>query len=558
MKYSMGLALICTASLMLSFSCGKNGAPPPPVPTDPCIVNGVDTCRLNEVLAATISLNNEKQVIHSFGASDCWSIKFVGKNWPLEKRNQIADLLFSKDVDINGNPKGIGLSMWRMNVGAGSFEQGAASKITSKWRREECFLTSSGSYDWTKQSGNRWFAQAAKQRGVENLLIFSISPPVNYTKNGLAFGGAGAAELGKLNLQANKYPDFADFLTEVAKNYNQSGIPVNYISPINEPQYNWIGNSNGEASQEGSSATNAEAFEVVKQLNTKLIAKGLPTKVAFGETASHNYLFGIVSGNTDRSDVVNYFWNPSGVGYLGNYTSVEKIASGHSYFSQPDINSLINNRTSLASRMSAVNSSVAFWQTEYCILSGEDNIAGNIRDLGMNSALYIARVIHTDLALANAASWQWWLGVSSGDYKDGLVYITDPNGNMGELPATETDGLVFPSKMLWAFGNYSRFIRPGMIRVNASLQNNTDPIVAASNLMISAYKNPTTKQLVVVVLNMSANDKRIKLSGLTISGNLLKTYTTSATQDLRYSETQAGSNISIGAKSVVTFVGTYQ
>ena len=43
--------------------------------------------------------------------------------------NQIADWLFSTENDANGQPKGIGLSLWRFNVGAGSTEQGENSQM---------------------------------------------------------------------------------------------------------------------------------------------------------------------------------------------------------------------------------------------------------------------------------------------------------------------------------------------------------------------------------------------------------------------------------------------
>ena len=541
--------------LMILLSCNKNSGPT--APQNPCVVNGVDTCLANTTLTATVMANEEIQTIHSFGASDCWGIKFIGKNWPIDKRNQIADLLFSRQFDQNGNPKGIGLSMWRINVGAGSYEQGEGSHIGSDWRREECFLDSTGAFDWSKQAGNRWFAEAAKQRGVENLLLFAISPPVSMTKNGFAFAMDGA-ELGKFNLRADKYGNYADFLTEVAKSYQQSGLSINYISPLNEPQWNWNAGSNGIASQEGTGASNGEAFEIVKQLDGSINAKNLNARIAFGEVGAHNFAYGVVSNNSQRSDVMNFFWNPSSSGYLGNFQHVEKILSSHSYFSQPDVSSLINNRTALASRMSGVNSNVKFWQSEYCILSGEDNTAGNGRDLGINSALYIARVIHTDLAIGNATSWQWWLGVSPSDYKDGLVYVSDLNGNMGELSSTRTDGLVYPSKMLWALGNFSRFVRPGMVRIKASLENNIDPAVAAGNLMISAYKNNISKEVVIVVINMSSADQEIKLSGLNFSGSLLKTYTTSATEDLKFSEIPSGSKFTISGKSIKTLVGVYQ
>ena len=87
-----------------------------------------------------------------FGASDAWSMQCIGL-WTQEKQNQIADWLFSMENDENGKPKGIGLSLWRFNVGAGSTEQGEASQIASPWMRTECFLQADGTYDWNKQQG---------------------------------------------------------------------------------------------------------------------------------------------------------------------------------------------------------------------------------------------------------------------------------------------------------------------------------------------------------------------------------------------------------------------
>ena len=96
-------------------------------------------------------LASPRQTIHIFGASDCWRVKYIGKNWPIEKRNQIADLLFSSELDSWGNPKGIGLSMWRFNIGSGSHEAGDNGGVASLWRRAECFLDKEGDWDWDKQ-----------------------------------------------------------------------------------------------------------------------------------------------------------------------------------------------------------------------------------------------------------------------------------------------------------------------------------------------------------------------------------------------------------------------
>lgn len=57
------------------------------------------------------------QTMDYFGASDCWSMQFIGL-WPQEKQNQVADWLFSTENHENGQPKGIGLSLWRFNVGS--------------------------------------------------------------------------------------------------------------------------------------------------------------------------------------------------------------------------------------------------------------------------------------------------------------------------------------------------------------------------------------------------------------------------------------------------------
>lgn len=545
--------------IFLLVACSKGGAPATLLqPANPCLVNGIDTCAAAaKVIKVSINLNQAFQTIHSFGASDCWSIKYIGKNWPEAKRNEIADLLFSKGFDANGNPKGIGLSMWRSNIGAGSFEQGVASKISSDWRREECYLNSNGTYDWTKQAGNRWFAKAARDRGVENLLLFSISPPVSMTKNGYAFGPDGA-EKSKLNLVAGKTDAFADFLTEVVKRYNQDGLPVKYLSPVNEPQWDWTANSSGKASQEGTAATNEELTVLIKAIDQKITSKTLPVKMAATEVAALNYMYQSVADNPLRSDAVNYFWNAGSSGYIGNLPSMEKAMLGHSYFSQPTVTSLVSNRVSLQNRINAVNPNLAFWQSEYCILSGEDNTSGNGRDVGIESALYIARIIHTDLVLANAASWSWWLAVSPADYKDGLVYVSDLSGNMGELDATRSDGIIYKSKMLWAVGNYSRFIRPGMKRVSAVTDSYSNAEDAAQHVMVSTYKDEVNKQVVIVVVNMTSASQNINCTGVNFVAGSVKAYTTSGSKDLSVSSVADISKVPVDGKCIITLVGNYQ
>ena len=241
-----------------------------------------------------IDLNDTKQTIRNFGASDAWTCQYVGK-WPDAKRNQVADWLISKDVDENGKPKGIGLSLWRFNVGAGSSAQ---QHISDPWRRTECFLKDDGTYDWSRQSGQQWFLNAAKLRGVDKFLAFTNSPPVTMTKNGKAFSSQGD----EANLSADRYPDFTGFLADVLDHFKNSDTPFDYISPFNEPQWDWMGNG-----QEGSPYKNTEIFSVTKLLDSTLTQRGLQTNIQIAEAGKLNYLFE-TGDKPGRGDQIGQFF----------------------------------------------------------------------------------------------------------------------------------------------------------------------------------------------------------------------------------------------------------
>ena len=128
-----------------------------------------------------ISVNPSKtfQVIDNFAASDAWSGNFVGKYWSDTAKQQIAEWLFSTEYDATGSPKGIGLSLWRVNVGAGTLEQ-ADADIMPLQRRAESFLTVDGKgYDWGKCLGQQYFMEQAVKFGCNNFLLFSNSPLIN-------------------------------------------------------------------------------------------------------------------------------------------------------------------------------------------------------------------------------------------------------------------------------------------------------------------------------------------------------------------------------------------
>lgn len=492
----------------------------------------------------------EYQEIDGFGASDAWRCQFVGKNWPESKKEAIADLLFSQELKQDGSPKGIGLSLWRFYLGAGSYEQGAGSGIVSDWRRAECFLAPDGTYNWTKHQGQQWFLNAAKERGVEKFLAFTIAPPVQFSKNGKATAPAD----GNMNIQPDKMDDYADFLVAVCEHFNQQGTPFHYLSPVNEPQWNWTGDG-----QEGTPATNAEVADLTRHLSSGLKEKSLNTQVVIGEAGSLDFLY---AGNkAGRDHQIDEFFKPGSANSIAGLPNVANLISGHSYFTTFPNQKLINTRQQLGAKLASAPGTPGFWQSEFCILENTDDIGGGWnRDLTINTALYVARVIHFDMTLANARSWQWWTALSEYNYKDGLVFLD--NGNSGingpGHPDAETlkhDGFYRESKLLWALGNYSRFIRPGMVRVKAGFALPKTDEEQAKNLMFSAYKNRSSGELVLVFVNYSTKEKKLTIGnlgkGIKLAKNTADTYTTSESVNLQKSVMDVD-EIAIPGRSVVT------
>lgn len=513
----------------------------------------VSETEVNSTRELNVNLNMNLQTMENFGASDAWQCNFVGKNWPSDKKNAIADLLFSKEVDNEGNPKGIGLSLWRFNLGAGSTEQGSASDITDEWRRTECFTSDGISYDMSKQAGQVWFMKAARERGVDKLLAFTNSAPVYLTQNGLAHASIKTF----YNLKDGKMPELADFwVNAIDKLKSEHDLTIDYVSPFNEPQYEWDGSG-----QEGSPASNANIYSFVNTLAPKLQAKGLNSEIIVGEAGAFEPLYKTVSGKENRSNQIDYFFGINSTKNIAGLTNVKKTISGHSYWQAWPLRDLISSRQSVANRANTIPG-LSVWASEYSILENPGTAelsggAGPGRDLGMQTALWVARIISTDISIGGVSSWQWWTAVSRGDYKDGLVYLDDGITNgAGDANYCKYDGYVRDSKTLWAFGNFSFFVKPGMQRVQIP---NFDNAAATTDVMLTAYKDETNKKIVIVAVNVSksAATYKLNLTGGTLVNDKLTPYTTSASLSLKKGTDVTASSFEIPARSVVTYVGVY-
>ncbi|MHC4112296.1 MAG: glycoside hydrolase [Planctomycetota bacterium] len=510
----------------------------------PCLPgNGGDLRTLSpSTLTVTVNVNNRRQTINNFGASDAWSTQFVGRWWPIAKRNAIADLLFETDLDGQNDPKGIGLSSWRFNVGAGSNRQ---SYIWEPWNRADTFLSADyTSYDWSAHPGQRWFLQAAKAHGVERFIAFVNSPPINMTKNGRAYCDP---TVGSTNLASDKIDDFAVYLATIIKHFRDvEGINFSHVSPFNEPGWDWNSNS-GECNR----YYRSDIKQVVDALYSELQNQGLSTQILLPEARGFANLY---EPPGYRTGYIDSFFNTSSGYYIGN--KIAPQLAGHGYFCcWPEDDRLVGWRETLRNKLNSYPGlGLEYWMTEYCILVDGDWVPeeyrgwGNGRDLGIDPALWIARILHYDMAVGGATGWQWWLAVSQCDYKDGLVYI-DKN---------QTDGRYYESKMLWAMGNFSRFVRPGMQCVTVNRSDHATPDDTVKDLMVSGYYKSDDGIVVVVFVNWANEEKLVNLvfSGAEIGG-LIPYVTDADFHDslAAYKAISPEDTFAIPARSIVTIVG---
>lgn len=446
--------------------------------------------------------SHECQTIDGFGASDAWSMWQIG-TWEDSLQMKVADWLFSSEVDSHGSPKGIGLSIWRFNAGAGSASQGDSAHINIDTRTEF----------YGKQVGQRRFLRLAKERGVPTMLAFFNSPPVTMTINGLATNtGRG----GTLNLRDDCYDDFARYAADMIEAVErEDGVHFDYVCPVNEPDghWNWQG-----PKQEGTPATNREVARLAREFSAEFVKRGISTKILVNESSDYRCMLGEYKAGWERGNEIQCFWNPDSTDtYIGGLPNIADVMAGHSYWTNTPVLTPTDKAYEteglygMRKRMKEAFAKVGkrFWQSELCIMDNDEEInGGGGFDFTMEVALYVARVMHFDLTVADAQSWQWWRA-AGGDYKDGLIRMYRKGervGGRGSRRRREPvrENMVRDSKLMWVMGNYSRFVRPGAVRLDVKGAQDTDGV------MLSAYRN-ADGNAVVVAINYSAEERKVSV-----------------------------------------------
>jgi hypothetical protein len=165
------------------------------------------------------------------------------------------------------------------------------------------------------------------------------------------------------------------------------------------------------------------------------------------------------------------------LGQLGSVDASLSIITSHSYTSSPG---------------SAMTTRHPVWQTEAADLNGAWTAAW-YGSGGAGEGLTWAGSIYTAVVDANCSAYLYWVGAQTGSTNSKLVRLDGDK--------------VVPSKRLWAFGQWSRFVRPGAVRVGAS--------AAKSGVRTSAFRNEDGS-VAVQLLNTgsgTAGAITVKISG---------------------------------------------
>jgi O-glycosyl hydrolase len=176
-----------------------------------------------------------------------------------------------------------------------------------------------------------------------------------------------------------------------------------------------------------------------------------------------------------------------------------------------------------------------FWQTEVSG-SGPYMPPGT----GIDNALFYAKMIHHDMTLAETNAFLfWWLWTNNaGDFPGSLVRV-----NGGEVSA---------ALRLYAMGQYSRFIRPGWRRIDSTTSSD-------SGIYSSAYRNPQTDEIAVVLINDTAAAVPVTLNLQGAGFASLKAWRTSANEKLAAAGDQPVSGgkaeLNLPPQSISTFYG---
>lgn len=380
---------------------------------------------------------------------------------------------------------------------SGSFSGSKASNATILWADDTLDGHAGLSMLRTRIDPGGSFASEADpmtqaKKTNPNILIWSTewSPPAKY-KNNNNVNGKG--DNNTFNNTAANSQGYADYLVNYVKTIKSTyGVDLWAVSPQNEPDWN--------TTYESCIWTGAKFLDFIKNYMGPSFKKaGLSTKILLGESLNDN----LSLVNATMAD-------PEARAYIS-------VIGGHLYGAGPN------------TLPSSFGTDVEHWETEYSWGSGTNPDNSMSASTG---GLQMASLVHKCMVKANMTAYHHWWTV-----------WTD---NTGLINGTT------PSKKLFVLGNYSKFVRPGYVRIAA-----TEPPV--SGVSVSAYYSSKDNRVVVVAINSSNSTVSQAFSvGSKFSVGKVTPWVTDPSNNLvrqnPISQTAGSFTYTLSAQSVTSFV----
>lgn len=459
--------------------------------------------------ADTYAINNG--IFEGWGSSLCWWANRVGYSDSLSQ--QAAELFYGDD--------GLRLNIARFNIGGG--DDPTHDHITRTDSNMPGYTRYEGgrvTYDWTADANQRNVLQRCVSEAGEDMIVemFSNSPPYYMTKSGCSTGNTSA---GSNNLRDDSYTAFAEYLAEVCLHYERDwGIKVQSVEAMNEPYTDFWGAYSKK--QEGChfDIGNSES-KIILELQKAMAARGMSDVILCG-TDETSIDLQIDAYNALSSDAKK---------------AISRIDT-HTYGG--------SKRSQL--KETALSAGKNLWMSE---VDGKGTAGTNAGSMG--SGLWLAERITTDCNQLNASAWILWQLIDNhvcaagwnGKSDSGMPNIND--GFWGVAVADHDQGQIILSKKYYAFGQYTRYIRPGMTMLNSS------------GTTMAAF-DKQNGQLVLVAYNTagSASDMTFDLTQFDTVGDNAQTIRTSQTENWADAGSAAISGgmlkVSLAPNSVTTFL----
>lgn len=459
--------------------------------------------------ADTYAINNG--VFEGWGTSLCWWANRLGYSDSLAQ--QAADTFFGEN--------GLHLNIARFNIGGGDNPtHHHITRTDSNMPGYTKLENGQHVYDWTADYNQRNVLRRCIAAAGDDAIVemFSNSPPYYMCQSGCSTGNTNP---GKNNLKDDSYTAFAEYLAEVCKHYQEEwGIKVQSVEAMNEPYTNfWGANS---AKQEGChfDIGNSES-KIIVELQKAMAKRGMEDVILCGtdETSIDTQIDAINALSAEAKNAIS---------------RIDTHTYGGSKRTQLKDVALANGKN--------------LWMSE---VDGKGEAGQNAG--AMAPGLWLSERITTDCNAMNAVAWILWQVIDShvcaagynGNKDGGMLNMNA--GFWGLAVADHDKDTIYLSKKYYSFGQYTRYIRPGMIMLNAS-----------GNTMAAFDKK--NDQLVIVSYNTSGGEREMSydLSQFDTVGSAAKTIRTSNTEDWKDVGDSALSgsklNVSLAPNSVTTFI----